>query len=66
VTEDWYSRGEVICGGLIEEAAEVLKRAEAKEEAEARIWIMEDQCDELAGLAEQAGIRSPPRRRPSS
>jgi hypothetical protein len=59
VADDWYSRGEQICGGLMEEAAEVLKRAEAKEEAEARIRIMEDQCDELAGLAEQAGKQIP-------
>jgi hypothetical protein len=59
VADDWYSRGEVVCGGLMEEAAEVLKRAEAREEAEAKIWIMEDQCDELAGLAEQAGKQIP-------
>jgi hypothetical protein len=43
----------------MEEAAEVLKRAEAREETEARIWIMEDQCDELAGSAEQAGKQIP-------
>jgi hypothetical protein len=55
VAENWYSKGEEICGSLMEEAAEVLKKAEAKEEAEARIRIMEDQCDELAELAEQAG-----------
>ncbi len=59
MADDWYSRGEVVCGGLMEEAAEVLKRAEAKEEVEARIRIMEDQCDELAGLAEQAGKQIP-------
>jgi hypothetical protein len=51
VADDWYSRGEVICGGLMEELAEVLKRAEAREEAEAMIRNMEDQCEELAGLA---------------
>jgi hypothetical protein len=59
VAEDWYSRGEVICGGLREEAEEVLKNAEAREEAQARIRIMEDQCEELAGLAEQAGKQIP-------
>jgi hypothetical protein len=57
VTEDWYSRGEVIC--LLEEAEEVLKQSEAREEAEARLRIMEDQCEELAGLAEQAGKQVP-------
>ncbi len=59
VAEDWYSRGEVICEGLMEEAEEALKKAEAREEAEARLRIMEDQCEELAGLAEQAGKQIP-------
>jgi hypothetical protein len=59
VAEDWYSRGEVICEGLMEEAEEVLKKAEPREEAEARLRIMEDQCEELAWLAEQAGKQVP-------
>jgi hypothetical protein len=59
VTEDWLSRGEVICAGLMEEAEEVLKKAEVREEAEARLWIMESQCEELAELAEQAGKQIP-------
>ncbi len=59
VTEDWLSRGEVICAGLMEEAEEVLKKAEAREEAEARLRIMESQCEELADLAEQAGKQVP-------
>jgi hypothetical protein len=52
--EDWSSRGEAACTNLIEKAVEVLKEAEAREEAEARVRIMESQCEELAGLAEQA------------
>ncbi len=59
VTEDWLSRGEVICAGLMEEAEEVLKKAEAREEAEARLRIMESQCEELAELVEQAGKQIP-------
>ncbi len=59
MAEDWYSRGEVICEGLMEEAEEALNKAEAREEAEARLRIMEDQCEELAGLAEQAGKQIP-------
>ncbi len=59
VTEDWHSRGEIICEGLMEEAEEVLKKSEAREEAEARLRIMEDQCEALAGLAEQAGKQIP-------
>jgi plasmid stabilization system protein ParE len=39
----------------LEEAAEALKEAEAREEAEAKVRIMEDQCEELANVAEQAG-----------
>ncbi len=57
--EEWLSRGEMICAGLMEEAEEVLKKAEAREEAEARIRIMESQCEELAELAEQAGKQIP-------
>jgi hypothetical protein len=59
VADDWYARGEDVCGNLIEEAGEALKRAEAKEEVEAKIRIMEDQCDELAELTEQAGKQIP-------
>jgi hypothetical protein len=59
VTEDWHSRGEVICAGLMEEAEEELKKAEAREEAEARLRIMESQCEEFAELAEQAGKQVP-------
>ncbi len=36
-----------------------MKEPEAREEAEAKIWIMESQCEELAGLAEQAGNQIP-------
>jgi hypothetical protein len=59
VIECWLSRGEVVCAGLMEEAEEVLKKAEAREEAEARLRIMESQCEELAELAEQAGKQIP-------
>jgi hypothetical protein len=64
--EDWTNRSEVACANLIEKAEKVLKEAEAREEAEAKVRIMEGQCEELAGLAEQAGSRSPPRLRPRS
>jgi hypothetical protein len=57
--EDWQSRGELVCAGLMEKAEEVLKKAEVREEAEARIRIMESQCEELAELAEQAGKQIP-------
>jgi hypothetical protein len=59
VADSWYAKGEEICEDLIEEAAEALKRADAREEAEAKIRIMEDQCDELADLTEQAGKQIP-------
>jgi hypothetical protein len=57
--EDWLSRGELVCAGLMEKAEEVIKKAEAREEAEARIRIMESQCEMLAELAEQAGKQIP-------
>jgi hypothetical protein len=59
VADSWYAKAAEICGDIIEEAAEALKRAEAREEAEAKIQIMEDQCDKLAGLTEQAGKQIP-------
>ncbi len=59
VADDWYAKGEEVWGDLVEEAAEALKKAEAREEAEAKIRIMEDQCDELADLTEQAGKQIP-------
>jgi hypothetical protein len=37
----------------------VLEEAEAREEAEAKVQIMEGQCEELAGLAAQAGKQVP-------
>jgi hypothetical protein len=57
--EDWISRGEQACAKVIETAGEVLKEAEAREEAEAKVRIMEGQCEELAGLAAQAGKQVP-------
>jgi hypothetical protein len=55
VAEEWHAKGEDICGNIMEEAAEALKEAEAREAAEAKVRIMEDQCEELANLTEQAG-----------
>jgi hypothetical protein len=57
--DDWVSKGELACGNLIEKAEEALKGAEEREEAEAKIRIMEGQCEELADLATQAGKQVP-------
>jgi hypothetical protein len=62
VAENWYAKGEEVCGNLVEEASEALKEAEAREEAEAKVRIMEDQCDELANMTEQAGKQTRPGR----
>jgi hypothetical protein len=43
--DDWLSRGELAYGKLLEKAEEVLKEAEAREEAEAKLRIMESQCE---------------------
>jgi hypothetical protein len=37
--DDWLSRGELVCADLLEKAEEVMKKDEAREEAEARIRI---------------------------
>jgi hypothetical protein len=56
---DWVNKGELACGDLMEKAEEALKEAEKREEAEAKIRIMEGQCKELADLAAQAGMQVP-------
>ena len=43
VREDWVRRGELACGDLLEKAEAALKEAEEREEAEAKIRIMETQ-----------------------
>jgi hypothetical protein len=58
-TNGWINKGEVACGNLLERAEVVLKEAEEKEEAEAKIRIMETQCEELENLAVQAGKQVP-------
>jgi hypothetical protein len=54
VAEEWYVRGKEVCGDLLEEAGQAPKEAEAREAAEAKVRIMESECEELASLAEQA------------
>ncbi len=51
MAEEWYAKGEEVCVDLLEEVAEALKEAEAREAAEAKVRIMEDQCEELVNLA---------------
>jgi predicted HicB family RNase H-like nuclease len=54
MAQEWYAKGEEVCGDLSKEAEEALKEAEARVAAEAKVRIMEDQCEELVNLAEQA------------
>jgi hypothetical protein len=58
-TDDWIRRGEAACGDILERAEAALKEAEEREEAEAKIRIMETQCEELANLTVQAGKQVP-------
>jgi hypothetical protein len=58
-TNGWIHKGELACGNLLERAEVFLKEAEEKEEAEAKIRIMETQCEELVNLAVQAGKQVP-------
>ncbi len=57
--EDWVNKGELACGDLMGKAEEALQEAEKREEAEAKIRIMEGQCEELSDLAAQAGKQIP-------
>ncbi len=59
ITDDWTRRGEAACGDLLERAEAALKEAEEREEAEAKIRIMETQCEELVNLTVQAGKQIP-------
>ncbi len=58
-TDDWTRRGEMVCGDLLQKAEVALKEAEEREEAEAKIRIMETQCEELANLTVQTGKQIP-------
>ncbi len=58
-TDGWIYKGEVACGDLLERAEAALRAAEEREEAEAKIQIMETQCEELASLTVQAGKQVP-------
>ncbi len=58
-TDDWVHRGEVACGDLLERGGVALKEAEEREEAEAKIRIMETQCEELVNLTVQARRQIP-------
>jgi hypothetical protein len=58
-TSGWVYKGKVACGDLLERAEAALREAEEREEAEAKIRIMEMQCEELASLTVQAGKQVP-------
>jgi hypothetical protein len=53
-TNGWINKGELACGNLMERAEAALKEAEEKEEAEAKIRIMESQC-EVRGKQQRSG-----------
>jgi hypothetical protein len=57
--DDWIRRGEAACGDLLERAGVALKEAEEREEAEAKIRIMETHCEELTSLTVRAGKQIP-------
>ncbi len=57
--EDWMRRGELTSGDLLEKAEAALKEAEEREEAEAKVRLMETQCEELVNLTMQAGRQVP-------
>jgi hypothetical protein len=59
VKADWVRRGELVCGDLLEKAEIALKEAEEREEAEAKVRVMETQCEELVNLTMQAGKQVP-------
>ncbi len=53
------TKGRLVCGDLLEKAEAALKVAEKREEAEAKVRIMETQCEELVNLTMQAGKQVP-------
>jgi hypothetical protein len=59
VKEDWLRRGELVCGDLLNKAEATLKEAQEREEAEAKVRVMESQCEELVNLTTLAGKQVP-------
>jgi hypothetical protein len=53
VAEEWYAKGEEVCGNLLEDAEKALGEGEEREAAEAKVRLMESECEELASLADQ-------------
>ncbi len=53
VADEWHAKGEEVCGNLLEEAGKALEEAEEREAAEAKVRLMESQCEELESLADQ-------------
>ncbi len=53
VADEWYIKGEEVCGNLLEEATAALREAKEREGAEAKVRLMESHCEELASLANQ-------------
>jgi hypothetical protein len=53
VADEWQAKGEEVCGNLLEEAGRALKEAKEREGAEAKVRLMESQCEELESLADQ-------------
>ncbi len=53
VANEWYKIGTEVCGTLLEESTRALQEAEVREGAEAKVRLMESQCEELQSLADQ-------------
>ncbi len=53
MADEWYNKGKEVCGTLLEESVGALQEAEAREGAEAKVRLMESQCEELESLANQ-------------
>ncbi len=53
VANEWYNKGKEVCRTLLEESIGALQKAEVREGAEAKVWLMESQCEELESLADQ-------------
>jgi hypothetical protein len=53
VADEWYNKRKEVCGTLLEESVGALQEAEAREGAEAKVRLMESQCEELESLANQ-------------
>ncbi len=53
VENEWLEKGQAVCGDVLKEATEAIRRAEEREGEEVRVRLMETNRDKLIDLADK-------------